>query len=40
MIQPDVAEQNIGIPSTYAARHRELMGIAHRIARHNLQQSQ
>ena len=40
MIQPDVAEQNRCTPGTYAARHREAMGIAHRIARQNLQQSQ
>ena len=40
MIQPDVAEHNRGTPGTYAARHREAMGIAHCIARHNLQLSQ
>ena len=40
MIQPEVAEQNRGTPGTYAARHWEAMGIAHRIARQNLQQSQ
>ena len=40
MIQPDVAAHNRGTPGTYAARHREAMGIAHRIAWQNLQQSQ
>ena len=40
MIQPEVAEHNRGTPGTYATRHREAMGIAHRIARQNLQQSQ
>ena len=35
-----MAEQNRCTPGTYAARHREAMGIAHRIARQNLQQSQ
>ena len=40
MIQPDVAENNRGTPGTYAAGHWEAMGIAHRIALRNLQQSQ
>ena len=40
MIQPEVAEQNRGTPGTYVARHWEAMGIAHRIARQELQQSQ
>ena len=40
MIHPDVAEHNRGTPGTYAVRHREAMGIAHRITRQNLQQSQ
>ena len=39
MIQPDMAEHNRGTSGTYAARHREAMGIDHRIARPNLQQS-
>ena len=40
MIQPYVTEHNRGTPGTYAARHQDAMGMAHRNARQNLQQSQ